>query len=115
MQNFFSPEFANRIDDIIIFSSFSDLSYEKIIKIYLSNLNNKLKPKKIKIFLDKTVIDFFIKKLNAINLGARPVERIFQKNIESSLSENILLKKIKERSKISFFVKDDVFKFKVLD
>ena len=115
VQKHFSPEFANRIDEIIVFSSFSDSNYEKIINLHLKELNNKLKSKKIKIHLDQSLISFFIKKLNHINLGARPVERIFHKEIESVLAENILLKKITNSSKIEFYRDKDLTKFKILD
>lgn len=111
VQSHFSPEFANRIDELVIFSSFSDDSYKKIINLQLNKINKKLRPKKIKLFLDETVVDYFISELKSINLGARPIERIFQKQIESSLAENMLTKKIEEGSKIKVVRKDSKIVF----
>lgn len=98
----FSPEFLNRIDDIILFKPFSDKDYNNIIKTYVKTLNLKLKNKKVKIILSKCVVENFIKELKKINLGARPVERLFRKDIETLLSKNILNKKIQPNSTITF-------------
>ena len=106
-QNHFSPEFVNRLDDIIIFSPFSESGYEKIINMQIKKVNEKLKSKKIKISLDKSIIDFFISELKSINLGARPIERLFQKEVESILAEKMLTKKIEPGAKVSFFKKDN--------
>jgi ATP-dependent Clp protease ATP-binding subunit ClpC len=106
VQSHFSPEFANRIDELVIFSSFSDENYKKIINLHLDKINKKLSSKRIKLFLDKTVVDYFVSELKSINLGARPIERIFQKEIESSLAENMLTKKIEEGSKVQLTRKD---------
>lgn len=113
IHNTFSPEFANRIDDIVVFAPFSDVDYEKIINLHLKNVNLKLKLKKIKLSLDQSLIKFFINKLKDIDLGARPVERIFQDEIECLLAENILLKKIKENTKICFYRELDQTFFKI--
>ena len=107
IQDHFSPEFSNRIDNLVIFSSFNDEDYKKIINLHLKKVNLKLKSKKIKISLDESVINFFIKKLKEFDLGARPVERVFQHEIESLLAENILLKKINNNCNLVFFVKND--------
>ncbi len=102
--NYFSPEFINRIDDIILFKSFSDKNYEKIIKTYLNQLNLKLKAKKIKAYLNPNVIQNLVTQLKKINLGARPVERLFKKGIETVLSKNILNKKIQPNSVVAFTI-----------
>jgi ATP-dependent Clp protease ATP-binding subunit ClpC len=109
VQSFFSPEFANRIDEIIVFSSFKDADYHKIINIQLKKVNEKLKGKKIKIHIDASIKKYFAEKLNKIDLGARPIERIFQKEIEALLAKNILLKNIVNGDKVFFtYVKDKI-------
>lgn len=114
IQNTFSPEFANRIDDIVIFSSFSDDDYKKIINLHLKKVNAKLKAKKIKLKLDPSLTSFFIEKLREANLGARPIERIFQHEIESVLAENILLKKISNNCVLSFSRQSETTVYKIL-
>ena len=102
VSNTFSPEFLNRIDDIILFKTFSKDSYKKIIQSYIQDLNKKLKAKKVKVALKDSVILYLISELEKINLGARPVERLFKKGIETSLSKNILNKKIQPESIVTF-------------
>jgi ATP-dependent Clp protease ATP-binding subunit ClpC len=114
VKKFFSPEFANRLDDLVVFSTFSLDDYNNIINLEVKKLNNKLKSKRIKVSLEESMIEFCISELKEINLGARPVERIFQKEIESTLSESLLTKKIKSDSKISFFRSGDETLFKLI-
>jgi ATP-dependent Clp protease ATP-binding subunit ClpC len=115
VKRFFSPEFANRLDDLIIFSTFSPDDYKNIINLEVKKLNKKLKSKRIKVSLKESMVDFCIKELEEINLGARPVERIFQKEIESTLAESILIKKISNDSRISFSRDGDKTLFELID
>ena len=115
VKNFFSPEFANRIDELIIFACFTEAEYKKIINLQVKTLNEKLKTKKIKVSLDESMINFCIKELEDINLGARPIERIFQKEIESTLAEGMLTKSIENDSKICFHREDKKSIYKIED
>lgn len=110
VETFFSPEFANRINNIITFSDFDEKSFNKIINIELKKLNLKLKSKKIKISFDQSCYDFFIKELKKINLGARPIERIFANHVESFLSKLILKKEVLagDKIEISFNSKNEI-------
>ena len=115
IESFFSPEFVNRINNVVVFSDFSEDSLIKIINIQLKNLNLKLKSKKIKVFLDESCFSFFVKELEKINLGARPIERIFANEIESFLSKEILKKNISQKDQIKiFFDSKNKFFFKML-
>ena len=86
----FSPEFVNRIDDLILFKDFSEREYRNIIKIHLQVLNTKLRPKKLKIKLDDSAITKLVKELSDIGLGARPVERLFSQKIEILIAKHLL-------------------------
>jgi ATP-dependent Clp protease ATP-binding subunit ClpC len=90
----FSPEFLNRIDDIIIFNSLNDDVLKTIIKLELNNLILRLKEKNYLISFDETVNN----KIHSLNkeqeYGARPIKRIIQNVCEDFLSDNILKKKI---------------------
>ena len=110
VEGYFSPEFANRINNIITFSDFDEKSFRKIISIELKKLNQKLKNKKIKVLFTESCFLFFIKELKRINLGARPIERIFANNVESSLSKSILKKEIisGDKVEISFNSKNEI-------
>jgi len=97
----FSPEFLNRIDDIIIFNSLSNDVLKSIIKLELNKLILRLKEKNYLISFDETVND----KIHSLNkeqeYGARPIKRIIQNLCEDFLSDNILKKKIVENKEIT--------------
>ena len=90
----FSPEFLNRIDDVIVFNSLSDDVLKSIIKLELGKLVIRLKEKNYLISFDETISN----KIHELNkeqeYGARPIKRIIQNLCEDFISDNILKKKI---------------------
>lgn len=102
----FSPEFVNRIDEVITFQPFNDKALLKIINIKLKELNNKLRPKKIKVSFKQCLLNFLTSKLHDINLGARPIDRLLKSHIETLLAESLLKKTLTSNSKVSFFINE---------
>jgi ATP-dependent Clp protease ATP-binding subunit ClpC len=96
----FSPEFLNRIDDIIIFNSLNDDVLKTIIKLELNNLISRLKEKNYLISFDETVNDKIYSLNKEQEYGARPIKRIIQNLCEDFISDNILRKKITENNEI---------------
>src|ERR1700761_8600101 len=94
----FNPEFLNRIDEIIVFTSLSDSDLMQILELLVQSLNVNLVHKAITIsvqddakrwILEKTLVDR--------NYGARPLRRALQKYIEDPLSEALIAGQIAER------------------
>lgn len=108
----FSPEFLNRIDDIVLFNPLDEESLKKIIEIELNKLKNRLVDKGYQITFDKTVLQkvFDLNKLE--EYGARPVKRIIQNLCEDYLSEEILKGEISIGQPIVLKIKDDNLTFK---
>lgn len=92
----FSPEFLNRIDDIIIFNPLTDEVLGKIITIELSKLVNRLSEKNYKIVFGECVNEKILSLNKNEGYGARPIKRIIQNLCEDFLSDEILRGKIKE-------------------
>ncbi|WP_185849271.1 ATP-dependent Clp protease ATP-binding subunit [Blattabacterium cuenoti] len=97
----FSPEFLNRIDDIIIFNSLTKEDISKITCIelkktiiHVSNLGYKLE-------LFPEVINFIQKRGFDQEYGARPLKRVIEKFIKNPISEYIISEKLKKGDKIS--------------
>jgi ATP-dependent Clp protease ATP-binding subunit ClpC len=86
----FSPEFLNRIDDVVIFNSLGKEDIMKIIEISLSDLMKRLKNLDINLSLSDTVKTFVADKGYDPNFGARPLNRAIQKYLEDPLAEFIL-------------------------
>jgi len=89
-----SPEFLNRIDEIIIFKKLSFESAEKIITLLLSEFNKRLEKRNIVLLFGKGVVKMLTKKGFSDEYGARNLKRTIQEDIENSLAEFLLEKKL---------------------
>ena len=92
----FRPEFINRIDDIVVFHKLSLDNLYDIVKIMTKDLIKRLKKMDIELDIEETVIKFIAKYGIDLEYGARPLKRVIQKELEDSLSENILSENIKK-------------------
>lgn len=92
----FSPEFLNRIDDIIIFNALTKENIIKIIDIVLKGVYNRLEQLGYSINITKSAKEFLSEKGYDPQFGARPLHRAIQKYLEDPLAEEILNAKIKE-------------------
>lgn len=99
LKKFFSPEFLNRIDDIVIFNSLNKEHIGNIVNIELDKLKERLESLKYNISFDKS-IEEMISKIGFDDLyGARPLKRAIQEKIEDYISEEVLKGSIKEGTK----------------
>jgi ATP-dependent Clp protease ATP-binding subunit ClpC len=96
----FRPEFLNRVDDIIVFHPLTRQDLEQIIHIELKEVMDRLKDKKIELFLTEEVLKFLIDQGYDPVFGARPLKRTIQRLIENVLAEEILSGKFEEGDKI---------------
>jgi ATP-dependent Clp protease ATP-binding subunit ClpC len=92
----FSPEFLNRIDDIIIFNSLSKENILKIIDIVLKGVYKRLEHLGYTINISASAKEFLSEKGYDPQFGARPLHRAIQKHLEDPLAEEILNNKVKE-------------------
>jgi ATP-dependent Clp protease ATP-binding subunit ClpC len=86
----FSPEFLNRIDDVIIFNSLEKESIFKIIDITLKDVTKRLTELGYDIKLTESAKEFLVDKGYDPQFGARPLHRAIQKYVEDPLAEEIL-------------------------
>ena len=86
----FSPEFLNRIDDVVIFNSLGKEEIFSIIEITLSSLYKRLNTMGYMLTLTEKARDFVAEKGFDPQFGARPLHRAIQKYIEDPLAEFIL-------------------------
>lgn len=84
------PEFINRIDEIIIFSSLSKENIYKIIDIEIKKVENKLKDMNLSLEITTNFKDLLIDKGYDEKMGARPLKRAIQHYLEDPLSDEIL-------------------------
>ncbi|MDP9359866.1 MAG: ATP-dependent Clp protease ATP-binding subunit [Acidobacteriota bacterium] len=87
----FSPEFINRIDDIIIFNPLSQVELRQICRLLVDDVNLALVQKGVQIAIDDSVIDWLLRRAEEeSNSGARPLRRAIQRYIEDELSDFLI-------------------------
>lgn len=96
LQKTFSPEFLNRIDDVIVFNSLGKEEIHKIIDIVLSGVYTRLEKLGYHIELTTAAKDFLSEKGYDPQFGARPLHRAIQKYVEDPLAEEILNTNVNE-------------------
>jgi ATP-dependent Clp protease ATP-binding subunit ClpC len=86
----FRPEFLNRLDDLIVFRSFTKPDLIQILNLEVEKVIERLRHKNIKLELDDTARDFLVEKGYDPQYGARPMRRAVERFLEDSLAEEIL-------------------------
>jgi ATP-dependent Clp protease ATP-binding subunit ClpC len=95
LKSHFRPEFLNRIDDIIVFHQLTKPQIIQIVDLMLKNLDDRLHAKDMGIELTPAAKDLLAERGYDPLLGARPLRRTIQREIEDSLSERILFGELK--------------------
>ncbi|MDG0973547.1 MAG: ATP-dependent Clp protease ATP-binding subunit [Crocinitomicaceae bacterium] len=96
----FSPEFLNRIDDMILFKPLSRESIHVIIDLELDHLYKRVNDLGYNITMNKEAKDFIVEKGYDEKFGARPLKRAIQKYVEDPLAEQIINATIEEGDSI---------------
>jgi len=108
------PEFLNRIDEIIVFTTLSKKEIEAIVKIQLNLIAHQLKELGTDIEFSPFAIEWLSENGYDPQFGARPLKRVLQKHIINELSKQLLSGKIHKDSKIFVDVFDNLVVFKNL-
>jgi ATP-dependent Clp protease ATP-binding subunit ClpC len=95
LKTHFRPEFLNRIDDIVVFHQLSEAEIVQIVDLMIHNLDDRLKAKDMGIELTPSAKALLAKRGYDPLLGARPLRRTIQREIEDVLSEKILFGDVK--------------------
>ena len=98
----FSPEFLNRIDDVVIFNNLDKDHLTEIIKLELGALQDRVKELGYSLSLSKKAITFLIDKGYDKQYGARPLARAIQRYVEDAMAGEILKKSLTNGSKVTF-------------
>jgi ATP-dependent Clp protease ATP-binding subunit ClpC len=105
----FSPEFLNRLDDIIIFKSLEKEDIKRIVDIPLNELKDRMFELGYKIKISTKLRDYLVEAGYDEKYGARPLNRVIQKYVEDPIAERMLEGDIKEGDTIKIgYVKGDV-------
>ena len=98
----FSPEFLNRIDDVVIFNTLEKDDLAKIIALELAALQGRVKELGYTLELSENAVSFLIDKGYDKQYGARPLARAIQKYVEDKLAGEIISNSLSNGAKVTF-------------
>ena len=107
LKEHFRPEFLNRVDDIIVFPQLSESEILQIVDLFVGRLAKRLAEQDMSIELTNAAKALMAAKGYDPAMGARPLRREMQRNIEDALSEKILFGDIKPGEKITVDVEGE--------
>ena len=92
LENYFRPEFLNRLDAIVPFNSLTEQDMGKIINIYLKKMSHVLAKKGVTVEVSDEAKAFLAEKGYDKKFGARPLRRVVEQNLETPAAKLILQK-----------------------
>jgi len=107
----FRPEFLNRIDEIVLFSHLEKEQLRDIIGSYVTKLNRMLGEKGLSLELSPTAAELLTERGYDRDYGARPMKRVFQRDVQNPLAAEILAGKYPPGSKILVDAQGGAFRF----
>jgi ATP-dependent Clp protease ATP-binding subunit ClpC len=90
LKQHFRPEFLNRVDEVVVFHQLSQADIEKIVDLMVAEIEGRLADKDMGIELTQSAKELIAKRGFDPVLGARPLRRAIQRDIEDILAEKIL-------------------------
>ncbi|PST49283.1 ATP-dependent Clp protease ATP-binding subunit ClpC [Bifidobacterium callitrichos] len=96
----FRPEFLNRLDDIIVFKQLTEPQVHQIVDLDIKQLNDRLFDRHMSLELTDKAKDLLAQKGFDPLLGARPLRRVIQRDIEDAISEKILMGDLKDGQRV---------------
>ncbi|MBD5486059.1 MAG: ATP-dependent Clp protease ATP-binding subunit [Lachnospiraceae bacterium] len=116
VKRLFKPEFINRIDEIMVFHPLQREDMKKIVTLLAQNLVKRCREQmEIELVITPSVKDWLIEKHMDAKMGARPMKRAIQSEIEDALAEEILRGSVKQGDRVSAGLKNKKIVFTVRD
>jgi ATP-dependent Clp protease ATP-binding subunit ClpA len=106
INNYFSPEFRNRLDAVLRFQMLSKDVMTSIVDKFISQLSAQISDKRISIRLDGTAKDQLLEEGFDPKMGARPLQRVINTRIKLPLSKKILFESLSDANVTISFDKD---------
>lgn len=114
VKRLFKPEFINRIDEIMVFHPLNKEDMKAIVTLLSKNLTKRCREQmNIDLAITSSVKEHLIEKHMDVKMGARPMKRAIQSEIEDALAEEILAGKVKSGDKVSVGLKNKKITFTV--
>ncbi|MGO9453085.1 MAG: ATP-dependent chaperone ClpB [Candidatus Binataceae bacterium] len=96
----FRPEFLNRVDEIVVFHPLNREQLRQIVEVQLGRLRKRLEERKIELELTDKARDYLAEHGYDPSFGARPLKRLIQRELETSLGRKLLAGEIRDNSHV---------------
>ena len=106
LNKFFTPEFRNRLDGIITFNKLGKDTMVKIVNKFIDDMRGQVKDKGVKVKIDKEAINLLIEQGFDSKMGARPLQRVIDKEIKRDLAKMMLFGDLKNGGQLTISVAD---------
>ena len=110
LKQFFAPEFRNRLDGVITFAKLGKEIMMKIVGKFLVELKDMVKDKNIAMTITDDTLDYLVDKGFDPKMGARPLQRVIDKDIKRKLAREMLFGKLKNGGSLIIDYRDKEIK-----
>ena len=107
LKKFFAPEFRNRLDGVVTFAKLGKEVMIKIVGKFLLELKEQVANKNVDVTITDEAIDWLVDKGFNSKMGARPLQRVIDKEIKRPLSRMLLFGSLKDGGKLNIDIKDN--------
>ena len=107
LKKFFTPEFRNRLDGIITFNKLGKDAMIKVVNKFIDELRDQVKEKAIRIKITKDATNWLLEKGFDPKMGARPMQRVIDKDIKRDLAKMMLFGELKDGGWLTIGIEDD--------
>jgi ATP-dependent Clp protease ATP-binding subunit ClpA len=107
LKKFFAPEFRNRLDGVITFAKLGKPVMLKIVGKFLMELKTMVKEKNIEISVSDEALDYLVERGFDPKMGARPLQRVIDREIKRPLSRQMLFGNLKSGGKVTIDVSNE--------
>lgn len=114
LKKFFAPEFRNRLDGTITFAKLTKEVMMKIVGKFLLELKTMVSDKEVTIEVTDEALDYLVDKGFDKKMGARPLQRVIDKDIKRPLSREMLFGDLKSGGNVTIAIVDSEIKLSVL-
>ncbi len=105
LKQYFAPEFRNRLDGVVTFGKLSKETMMKVVGKFLVTLRQQVEAKGIKITIDNDALDYLVDRGYDTKMGARPLQRVIDRDIKKPLSRAMLFGELKDGGECKIVVK----------
>ncbi|MCM1174649.1 MAG: ATP-dependent Clp protease ATP-binding subunit [Blautia sp.] len=114
VKRIFKPEFINRIDEIMVFHPLNRDNMKQIVTMLSKNLTERCRRQmEIELSVSPALKEYIVEKYTDARMGARPMKRAIQTEIEDTLAEEILSGAVKSGDRVSAVLKNKKVVYKV--